>query len=269
MVCMDGFILTHATSGSTSPAGPGRQVRARLRAPPGARSSRPGLDRRHGRPGGLHRGPLPRARTADPGAGPHPRGRRGIRRRVRPRLRRPGTALPHAGRRDHRHCARLGARHHQGRHRRDAGRRREDRRARHHLVPAVPARGRRCRAGRRAAASSCWRRRWPWASAASWRRTCGWHSSTRAATRMATPSSPGSAAAPSPRHRCTTCSPARRRDQLEPLTFLDLNTELVDRELTRTAATSTVGARRGEHPARSWRGCQQDRMRSTTCPLSP
>ena len=73
MVCMDGFILTHAYERVDIPTQ--EQVDAypaALRAAPGARPRRAGLDRRHGRPGGLHRGALPRARQADAGAGPDP-----------------------------------------------------------------------------------------------------------------------------------------------------------------------------------------------------
>ena len=69
MVCMDGFILTHAYERVDVPDQ--EQVDAFLpavRAAPGARPGRAGDDRRDGRAGGLHRGPLPRARQADAGA---------------------------------------------------------------------------------------------------------------------------------------------------------------------------------------------------------
>ena len=73
---------------------------------------------------------------------------------VRPGLRRPGPPLPDRRRRDRRGRARLGARHHQGRRGRAAGRRHEDRRARHHHA-----------SGR----SPRTRSAWPWhAPGASW-----------------------------------------------------------------------------------------------------
>ena len=68
MVCMDGFILTHAFEASSCHAGAGRRVPAAVRAAPGARPRRADDDRRHGRAGGVHRGPVPHARQADAGA---------------------------------------------------------------------------------------------------------------------------------------------------------------------------------------------------------
>ena len=44
--------------------GPGGRVPAAVRPAPGARPGRAGLDRRHGRPRGVHRGPLPGLRAA-------------------------------------------------------------------------------------------------------------------------------------------------------------------------------------------------------------
>ena len=65
MVCMDGFILTHASERVDLPgAGAGRRVPAAVRAAPAARPGGPGLDRRDGRPRGVHRGALPGARPA-------------------------------------------------------------------------------------------------------------------------------------------------------------------------------------------------------------
>ena len=61
MVCMDGFILTHAFERIDMPEqAAGRRLPAALRAPPGARSGRPDVDRRHGRP----RGVRPRSATS-------------------------------------------------------------------------------------------------------------------------------------------------------------------------------------------------------------
>ena len=69
MVCMDGFILTHAYERVDVPdAGAGRRLPAAVRAAPGARPGRAGDDRRDGRARGVHRGQVPRARQADAGA---------------------------------------------------------------------------------------------------------------------------------------------------------------------------------------------------------
>ncbi len=121
MVCMDGFILTHAYERVDVPTQ--EQVDAYLpplRAAPGARSGRAGVDRRDGRPGSLHGGALPRARQADAGARADPRLGRGVPPRLRARHRRPAAQLPHRGRRHRRRRARLGARHDQGHGGRDA-----------------------------------------------------------------------------------------------------------------------------------------------------
>ena len=73
MVCMDGFILTHAYERVDIPdAGRGRRLPAAVRAAPGARSGRSGVDRRDGRAGGLHGGALPRARQAAAALELHP-----------------------------------------------------------------------------------------------------------------------------------------------------------------------------------------------------
>ena len=60
MVCMDGFLLTHASERVDIP-GPGRggRVPPAVPAAAGARPGRPGVDRGHGRTRGVHRGPLP------------------------------------------------------------------------------------------------------------------------------------------------------------------------------------------------------------------
>ena len=112
MVCMDGFILTHAFERVDVPdAGAGRRLPAAVRAAPGARPRRPGDDRRDGRARGVHRGQVPHARQADAGARRDP-------------ARSPTTSraafgrdsgglvrgVPHRGRRDGRRRARLGAR---------------------------------------------------------------------------------------------------------------------------------------------------------------
>ncbi len=77
MVCMDGFILTHAYEQVDVPdPGAGRRLPAAVRAAPGARPGRAGDDRRDGRAGGVHRGQVPDARQADAGARRDPRDRR-------------------------------------------------------------------------------------------------------------------------------------------------------------------------------------------------
>ena len=69
MVCMDGFILTHAFEQVDLPTQEAVDAfLPPLRAPSAARPRRAGDDRRDGRPGGVHRGPLPDARQAAPGA---------------------------------------------------------------------------------------------------------------------------------------------------------------------------------------------------------
>ena len=126
MVCMDGFILTHAVERVDLPdAGAGRRLPAAVRAAPGARPRRAGDDRRDGRARGVHRGQVPHARQADAGARRDPADRRasssaafgrdsgGLVRGYRDR-----------GRRDGRRRARLGARHDRGRRRRAARARR-------------------------------------------------------------------------------------------------------------------------------------------------
>ena len=144
MVCMDGFVLTHAVERVDAPEpGPGRRVPAAVRAAPGPRPGRPGLDRRDGRPRGVHRGPLPGPRSAAAGARRDP----GTVGRVRQRCSAGdsgGLVRPYRDRRRgaRRGRARLGAGYAQGRRRRTAGRRRADRRAGHHVLPAVPARPR-------------------------------------------------------------------------------------------------------------------------------
>ncbi len=76
MVCMDGFILTHAVERVEMPDQPaGRRVPTAVSPTPGARSRRADHDRRDGRPGGVHGGQVPRPRKADAGARADPRDR--------------------------------------------------------------------------------------------------------------------------------------------------------------------------------------------------
>ena len=93
MVCMDGFILTHAYERVDMPTpGAGRRLPAALRAAPGARPGRPGDDRRDGRPRGVHGGQVPGARQADAGARRDPASRGGFAAALRARLGRAGRA---------------------------------------------------------------------------------------------------------------------------------------------------------------------------------
>ena len=93
MVCMDGFILTHAYERVDMPdAEAGGRLSAAVRAEAGARSERAGLHRRDGRARSLHRGALPRAREADGGARADPELGGRVPPRVRPRSGRPGAA---------------------------------------------------------------------------------------------------------------------------------------------------------------------------------
>ena len=90
MVCMDGFILTHAYEPVDLPSQEaGRRLPAAVRAAPAARPGRAGHDRRDGRARGVHRGPLPDARQAAAGARRHPESSRRS-------SRRPSDATPAA-----------------------------------------------------------------------------------------------------------------------------------------------------------------------------
>ena len=93
MVCMDGFILTHAYERGRHPRpGAGRRVPAALRAAAGPRPRGADDDRRDGRSRGLLRGQVPRPRQADAGPRRDPaRSPQRVRGRLRPRLRRPGA----------------------------------------------------------------------------------------------------------------------------------------------------------------------------------
>ena len=150
MVCVDGFILTHAVERIDIP----EQAEVDAYLPPYEPvqvldPAGPDLDRRHGRAGSLHRGALPAALQADAGAAADsrnspPNSARKFGRDTGGLLRTYRTEdAEHAGRRHG-----LGQRHHQGHHRRDARRRLQDRPGR-----------RSCRFAR-----SRWRRcarRWP------------------------------------------------------------------------------------------------------------
>ena len=119
------------------------------------------------------------------------------------------------------------------------------RRARHHVLPALPARrdprgARRRDPGRRGRARLRRRHR-------RHRRAERAARARRAALRSSTTSSPGSAAARSPAARCTGLFEDVHRGRIEPnrLHFLDLDWKLVERELR--------GCRRSAAPARTRR----------------
>ena len=85
MVCVDGFILTHAMERIDIPdAAARRRLSAALRSGAGARPRRARLDRRDGRPGSFYGSALPRPLQADAGAKAHSGIRRRIREGVRP-----------------------------------------------------------------------------------------------------------------------------------------------------------------------------------------
>ena len=229
----------HRAAGAPGQRAGGR-VPAAVRAAPGARPGGPGLDRRDGRPRGVHRGALPGARPAGAGAGADPAGRGGVRRRVRPGLRRAGPPVPHrrTRRRSSSRSARCSAR---------------------SRTPSTSCAPGECRIGALGITSF---RPFPLdavrAALGGTQRVVvlekalavGIGGIVSANVRMAmardrgstaTRSSPASAAGRSPRPRCGTCCTGRSADELEPLTFLDLNTELVERELDRAAAARRSG----------------------------
>ena len=183
MVCMDGFILTHAFERVDVPD----QAQVDAFLPPFAPRQvlDPDAPLTIGAmvgPGGVRRGPLPDARQADAGAGRDPGDRWRVRGGVRPRVRRARARLPDRGRRDRRRGARLRAGHARGRRRRAARAGRARGRAGHPLLPAVAGRRGARRARRTPSASSCSRRRSPSASAGSPGSTCGSRSRASAST---------------------------------------------------------------------------------------
>ena len=206
MVCMDGFILTHAYERIDAPSQ--EQVDAYLPAFEPRQVLDPADPVTIGAmvgPGGLHRGQVPGPRQADAGAGRDPRGGRGVQGGVRARVRAACCAAtaPRTPRRSSSRSARSW-----GRSRRRSTRcaRRASRSAPWRSNRSVPSRWRRsARRSRGPSGSSCSRRRWPSASAGSSPPTCGWRSPASSCT--ATPWSPASAAARSPRSPCTASSP--------------------------------------------------------------
>ena len=244
MVCMDGFILTHAYErGRRAGAGAGRLLPAAVRAQAGPRPRGPGDDRRDGRPGGVLRGEVPDARKADAGARRHPADRRRVRERVRARVRRAGPDLPGRGRRDDRGRAWLRPRHDRGRGRRAARAGSEDRGRGDQVLPALPAGGgtggASARGADRGAREGVRRRgrrhRGP-------EREAG---SLGPSARRSTTSSPGSAAVRSPSSRSMGCSPtcSRTGSRRAGCTSSTSTRDRVERELERMRE----GGRTGPH----------------------
>jgi len=255
MVCMDGFILTHAYERVTCRRRNRWTPTCRRTNRAGARPGRPGVDWRDGGPEAfmevrylahakqrqalelIPRGPASSsassaARAAD-------------------------SRIPTGSRRgDSDRRARLGARHHQGHRRRDAQPRREDRRA----GITASGHGRRLRCGppsRRRNASSCWRRA---------RRGLGGIVSNNV-----------SAAYHGSRTTCTPSSPTRR--PLDHAWFAHESVRPGDRRQARSVRSSTsttpsstrAEARtrtttqrtdRRSHPARTRRRRRKDRLRA-------
>ena len=210
MVCMDGFILTHAYERVDVPEpGAGRRVPAAVRAAPGARPRRAGDDRRDGRPRGVHRGQVPDARQADAGARPDPRGSRpsSSRRSGGTRAGFCAATAPRTPRRSSSRSARCSGR---SRTWSTSCATRASGSARSASSASGPTRSR--RSARRSAARRGWwcsRRRSRSAPAGSSARTSGWRSPDRPPP--STTSSPASAGGRSPSARCTGCSPTPSR----------------------------------------------------------
>ena len=142
MVCMDGFILTHAFEAVEIPT----QEQVDAFVPPyepqaGPRPPRARVHRGHGGSRGVRRGPVPGARQAAPGTRPHPGDRGGVRGNLRATFGRSGELVPERGRRDHRRGPGLGARDHQRCRRRPARAGDAHRGGRDRVVPTLPGRG--------------------------------------------------------------------------------------------------------------------------------
>ena len=88
--------------------------------------------------------------------------------------------------------------------------------------------------------SSCWRGRWPRDRRHRDRRTPD-GAGRRTASCTADTVIAGLGGRAITRRRCAACSPAAGADELEPLSFLDLDTGLVERELARMRASRRSG----------------------------
>ena len=210
----------------------GRRVSAAVRAAPGARSRRAGQHRRDGRSRGLHRSALPRAPQAAAGARPHPAARGGVRERSSGAT---SGGLLRTYRTDDAETivVALGSVNGTVQEAVDAMRARgvADRLGEHLLVPAVSARGACATRCRTRSASSCSRSALPSAWAASCPTACARR--CRASCSRATRSSRASAAARSRAPRCGGCSSEPDATSSRQVTFLDLNADVVQRELER------------------------------------
>ncbi len=227
MVCMDGFILTHAYERVDVPTqAAGRRVPAAVRAAADARSGRPGVDRRDGRAGSVHRSALSRASQAAARAGADPAAGGGV---PGKQFGRDSGGLLRTYRTEDAETIVVALGSVNGTvqevvdEMRDDGV--EDRLGVDLLVPAVPAGGAaRCAAGREARRRA---RKMP-------RGRPGRHRLRRRAqgavghrSSTATRSSPASAGARSRAARCGSCSRTPSADELEQVTFLDLNADVV------------------------------------------
>ena len=240
MVCMDGFILTHAYERVDIP----EQAEVDAFLPP--YEPRQVLDPAEPVSIGAMVGPeafmevryLAHAKQLS-ALEPHSAHRRGVRGALRPRLGRAGARLPLRGRGDDRRRPRLGDRHAQGNGRRAARRRASgsasSASSRFRPFPLAAVRA----ALQGARASSCWRRASASASAASSRPTSG--SPFPACSCTATPSSPASAGGPSRSASLERMLRDAIADLLQPLTFLDLDWRIVERQLEREAQMRRSG----------------------------
>ncbi len=250
MVCMDGFILTHAYERVDVPSQ--EQVDAFLPAFEPRQVLDPADPVTIGAmvgPGGLHRGQVPGPREADAGARPHPRGRGRVRGGVRARLRRPACAAtaPRTPRRSSSRSARCSGR----------SRTRSTSCARRgsaigalgdQVLPPLPAGGGARGAGRRASGSSCSRRRS--------RSAIGGIVSANVRLALSGIELHGYTVIAGLGGRPITKTSLRGlfadavADRLEPLSFLDLDWDRVEAELQRMRGGRPDRAARREHPAR-------------------
>ena len=225
MVCMDGFILTHAFEAVEIPTQ--QQVDAfvpRVRAEAGPRPPRACVHRRHGRSRGVRGGPVPRARQTASGPRPHPRDRGRVRGNVRAALGGSRELVPERGRRDDRGGSGLGARDHQGRCRLPCASR-GCASGWSGSVRSVPSRPRRC--GPRWAVPGGWwssRRRLPRVPEALSPPTCRWRRQGFPLQTHAVIA--GLGGRPITRASLTELFQLAESDGLEALTFLDLDRTL-------------------------------------------
>ena len=239
MVCMDGFILTHAYERVDVPTQ--EQVDAFL--PPYEPRQildpgRPGEHRRSGRAGGIHRSALPRAPQAVARAGTDSGTRRGIRPAVRTQIGRTPSMLPNRGCGDDRRRARLAERHRAGGRRRDACEGFTHRLGLDLLVPSVSSR--RLARGIEARETRCRAREVP-------RRGLGGIVSDGVRKSLSGIVLNGYTVIAGLGGRAITRGSLTRlfedaeRDELEQVTFLDLNADVISHELERETKSRRTG----------------------------